>query len=913
MTEQKPAQRSFTPDKFQVEATDAVDAGEHVVVAAPTGSGKTYIAEHAARRSVAAGRRLFYTTPIKALSNQKFNDLKAEHGSDNVGLLTGDNAINPDALIVVMTTEVLRNMLYAGAELEQLQSVVLDEVHYLQDSYRGPVWEEVIIHLPHRVQLVCLSATVSNAPELAEWIQTVRGPTTLVVETKRPVELENRYVVAERDGRSITVIPTMTGSKPNNRGFEFDPDANAAFDRRRRGKRTGGKQKRSPRRYRTPTRAEALRELRRAEMLPAIHFIFSRAACDDAAREVSSAGITLTTPEERVEIRSLADQHVHQLTTEELQTLQFDSFMEQLEAGVAAHHAGMVPVFKELVEAAFVRGLVKMVYATETLALGINMPAKSVVIDKLTKWTGEHHEFLTPAQYTQLTGRAGRRGIDEVGQALVLWSPWVTFEQVANLASSREFVLTSAFRPTYNMTANLVRRYEPERARQLLNLSFAQFRANAGIVRSEHELERLLDRRDEVVRKIESEYGPVDELRAVVREVRTRSQTDAPTDDVSFALSQLRPGQIIEAEGPGLPPHLAVVSVAYRKGNRVKVVGVDVDGDTYELDGKSLDEMPIIIGSVEVPEPYLPNSVSFKYEMSQDLSRARLTSTKRRRRTTADSTTAKARLDGDSIPRPAIKALKRLQKLDNDIDRIRRVVVKDVDSLARQFDAVLGVLRDRGHVEDWSLTSSGRRLASTYHEADLLVVESLEEGVFDGLSAPEVAALASVFGYEERGKPSKAPSGKGRRHDRGPKPPSGTIFPTSELRRRYKAVERLHRSLARDERNAGLRETKVPDPGFMNVAYQWALGLELDPVLSASESTPGDFVRNIKQLMDLLTQLAQLAPVPLTQRAARQALDALFRDLVTVSQISTDAEIEAADADLAENEAEDDENSSLEV
>ncbi len=884
----------FAPDRFQIEATEAVDAGEHVIVAAPTGSGKTYVAEHAARRTLGMGRRLFYTTPIKALSNQKFNDLKAEHGAENVGLLTGDNSINSDAPIVVMTTEVLRNMLYGGAELERLATVILDEVHYLQDSYRGPVWEEVIIHLPHRVQLVCLSATVSNAEELADWIQTVRGPTRLVVETSRPVELENRYAVAERDGRSLRVIPTLTGSKPNSKGFDFDQDANAAFERRRRGKRPTGKQKRPARRWRTPLRSEVLKELRRAEMLPAIHFIFSRAACDDAAQEVTSAGISLTSPEERVEIRRLADQHVSLLTSDELQTLGFDSLLAQLESGVAPHHAGMVPIFKELVEAAFVRGLVKMVYATETLALGINMPAKSVVIDKLTKWTGDHHEFLTPAQYTQLTGRAGRRGIDDVGQALVLWSPWVTFDQVAGLASSREFMLTSAFRPTYNMTANLVRRYEPDRARQLLNLSFAQFRANAGIVRSEHKLERLLDRRDEVIGRIEGEFGPVEAVRAAVREVATRAEGDEPTDDVSFALSQLKPGQIIEVDGPGLPPHLAVVSVAYRKGNRVKVVGVDVDAETYEVNGRSLEEIPVVVGSFDVPEPYLPNSVSFIYEISQDLARARLISPRRRRRPDPGSTAAQSRLSGDSIPRPALKALKRLERLENDIEHIRGAVVADTGSLARQFDSVLAVLRSRGHVEDWTLMSSGRRLASTYHETDLLVVESLEEGFFDGLSVPELASLASVFGFEDRSRGSRTPAAKGRSRSSGTAN-TGVVFPTSELRRRYKAVERLHRNLAREERHAGLPETKAPDPGFMNVAYQWAMGVDLGPVLAESEATPGDFVRTIKQVMDLITQIAVQAPVPLTQRAAQKAVDALFRDLVTVSQVTGDAESDASE------------------
>ncbi len=881
------ARAPFEPDPFQVAATAAVDAGRHVVVAAPTGAGKTYVAEHATRRARRLGRRIFYTTPIKALSNQKFLDLGSEHGASSVGLLTGDNTINPAAPIIVMTTEVLRNMLYAGADLDDLGTVVLDEVHYLQDSYRGPVWEEIIIHVPHRVQLVCLSATVSNAGELADWIETVRGPTSLVVETKRPVALEGKYVVTERERGRTQVIPTLVGGKPNTRGFDFDLGPPVAGDRR--GGR-GQTRRRRQMRWRTPSRSEVLRELRAADMLPAIYFIFSRAGCDDAVREVTSSGATLTTADERATIRTLAAERVRSLTAAELETLKYWQFLESLEAGVAPHHAGMVPVFKELVEAAFSAGLIKLVFATETLALGINMPARSVVIDKLTKWTGDHHEFLSPAQFTQLTGRAGRRGIDEVGQALVLWSPWVTFDQVASLVASQEFVLTSAFRPTYNMTANLVRRYEPDRARQLLNLSFAQFRNSAEVVRSEHELERLLDRRHQLVARLEREFGPLDEVRAVARETAERSQ-DA-SDDIGFALSQLRPGQIIDMDGPGLPPHVAVVSVAYRKGKRVKVVGVDVDGQTHELDGSSLDRPPVLVGEIEVPEPYLPHSVMFLHDMSLDLARARLVSSKRRRALSGqNSAIARTRFTGEGLPAPAAKALRRLDRLDQDIGSLQRRVGTDSESLARHFDAVLAVLAERGHVEGWTLAESGRRLARLYHEADLLVVEALDEGCFDGLTPMELAALASVFGFDDRRPKDPAPSG--RRGEAGPS------FPTSEVRRRYRVVERLHRQLVRAERRAGLPETRSPDPGFMNVAYQWALGVDLEHVLSGSETTAGDFVRTTKQVIDLVSQLADLAPVPVTQKVARRAADALFRDLVTISQVATPDSDEPTSTDAA--------------
>ncbi|MEL6984829.1 MAG: DEAD/DEAH box helicase, partial [Actinomycetota bacterium] len=294
----------FEPDRFQSEAFDAVDAARHAVIAAPTGAGKTVVAEYLINRRLAEGDRVFYTTPIKALSNQKYHDLAAVHGVSQVGLLTGDNTINGDAPVVVMTTEVLRNMLYAGTSIDRLAAVVLDEVHYLQDAYRGPVWEEVIIHLPRRVQLLCLSATVSNADELASWIETVRGPTTLVVETQRPVELTNRYLVGERGGSHLHLMKTLQGDRPNPKGFRYDHDPRGGGERGRRGKGRGGRggNKGPRRKWRTPDRVDVTELLASKDLLPAIHFIFSRAACDDAARSVLASGMELTSVSERKQI-----------------------------------------------------------------------------------------------------------------------------------------------------------------------------------------------------------------------------------------------------------------------------------------------------------------------------------------------------------------------------------------------------------------------------------------------------------------------------------------------------------------------------------------------------------------------------------------------------------------------------------
>ena len=367
-----PAAAPFELDAFQRRAVAAIDAGDSVLVAAPTGAGKTVVAEHAVAAALAQGAKAFYTTPIKALSNQKFADLARRHGPDKVGLLTGDNSINGDAPVVVMTTEVLRNMIYArSSALDGLRFVVLDEVHYLQDTYRGPVWEEVIIHLPPQVRLVCLSATVSNADEVAEWLRTVRGPTQLVLEEERPVELRHLYLVGDRDSEREHLVPTLVDGRPNPEASRFDnePDRGGA-GARGRGPRRG--QRRNRRRMFTPRRTDVIDLLGEREMLPALYFIFSRAACDDAVRACLDAGLRLTTPDERTRIREIVEERTGSLTDDDLDVLGYDRWSAALEAGLAAHHAGMVPPFKETVEACFAEGLVKVVFATETLALGVN-------------------------------------------------------------------------------------------------------------------------------------------------------------------------------------------------------------------------------------------------------------------------------------------------------------------------------------------------------------------------------------------------------------------------------------------------------------------------------------------------------------------------------------------------------------
>jgi Superfamily II RNA helicase len=387
----------FSLDGFQLKAIDAIDAGHSVLVAAPTGSGKTVIAEYAIERSLDLGGKTFYTTPLKALSNQKFSDLVAKHGADRVGLLTGDNTINSEAPVVVMTTEVLRNMLYERSDtLQGLMSVVMDEVHYLQDPYRGAVWEEVLIHLPLSVSMVCLSATISNAEEFGEWIRTLRGETRVVIEERRPVPLEHHYLVGrrlhpmhiERDGVLL----------PNPYVVSLDQNELKSKTYYRRGggaaqHQHSSRPREGHRRVYVPRREEVVEVLAEAGMLPAIYFVFSRAGCDRSVKWLRESGVRLTTRGEEERIRTIAEARAAWMDEDDLVTLGFYDFLDGLTAGVAAHHAGMLPMFKETVEELFEAGLVKVLFATETLSLGINMPAKTVVIEDLWKFQGERHEI----------------------------------------------------------------------------------------------------------------------------------------------------------------------------------------------------------------------------------------------------------------------------------------------------------------------------------------------------------------------------------------------------------------------------------------------------------------------------------------------------------------------------------------
>nr|MCU0260498.1 hypothetical protein [Ilumatobacteraceae bacterium] len=630
----------------------------------------------------------------------------------------------------------------------------------------------------------------------------------------------------------------------------------------------------------TPGRLEVVELLADRSMLPAIYFIFSRNQCDEAALACRDAGVVLTEPHEQRRIREIIDDRLRDLDADDLEVLGFQRFASQLEAGIAAHHAGMVPPFKEVVERCFAEGLVKVVFATETLAVGINMPARSVVIEKLTKFTGDRHDQLTPGQFTQLTGRAGRRGIDEIGYALVLWSPFVRFDQVADLAASTSFHLRSVFRPTYNMAANLVRSYSDVEAHHLLDLSFAQFQADREIVRVEARLDRQRARLAALREEARSPYGDIDDYR------RQRSQVPSvgpARDDVrELALMKLRPGTVVYArKGPYRGP-AAVIASARRKDG-MKITTITVGGDRLQLDARDFSQPPVAIGTVGLPSVFAPNRAEYRREVARRLRTAKLDHQRlaeaRSPDDDADDTGRGSLAHGphpvehDPDLRDRLRAATHAERVEREIATLTARATSRTHSLSDEFDAVLGLLDDLGYVDlrAWRLRPPGEMLAATFHECDLLVVEAVRAGLLDGLAPAELAGLVSALVYEHR----------------SPDEPPPPWFPSTDVRRRFRELAELSERLLHLERARGIAEHRPPDATFLAVAHAWVAGEGFAEVVGAEELTGGDFVRTVKQLIDLLGQIAVVAQDPATRAAAAEAVRLAFRGVVADSSVVT--------------------------
>jgi ATP-dependent RNA helicase HelY len=822
--------QAFVPDRFQLEAAEAIERGETVVVTAPTGSGKTAIAGAAIAHALESGRRSIYTTPIKALSNQKFTELREEYDEASVGLLTGDNSINGSAPVVVMTTEVLRNMMYAESpDLVDVGVVILDEVHYLQDRARGGVWEEIIVHLDRSIPLVCLSATIANAEEFAGWIEERRGPTELVVERERPVPLEVTYLVRDRySGHELRMFPVFSGSRPNERLGSML-------------RRDGGRRSR----YASPRRHETCEMLDRHGLLPAIYFIFSRRGCEAAAQVVVDRGLRLTTRDEADEITDFAARATAHLDPGDLDVLGYARWLHLLRAGVAPHHAGMVPAMKEAVEGLFERGLVRLVFATETLALGINMPARTVVLEGLSKFTGETHEILEPGDFTQLTGRAGRRGIDTEGTAVVLHSDYVAFDRVAGIAARGAHPLRSSFRPTFNMAVNLVARYDRDRAERLLGASFAEFARTRRRAALEEDIAADEARLQELM--AEATHPDVDVFGLLDEDGRSHAAV------VGEFVRSTSPGDILEWHERGKTRRVVVVAVG--SGKHPRVLGVDADGDSRRFASGRLPSSLSLVGRIDLEAPIRPRDGAYRRRIAERLAEFR---------PQIEPVTAYNAAAGlpDDIG-PHLEAARGARRLQGRLDARRRRAAAVGPAIVRRFRAILAVLDAMGYVDGWTLSPGGERLRTIYNDLDLVLAESLRVGAFDRLDAPGVAALASCFTYQ-------------------PRRAEGAAGWPEMLREAGAKVEDVHARITALEREHGLDPSRSVEPGFAATAAAWAAGAPLERIFDDDDTGGvGDFVRNARQLIDLLRQIDETRLLEPT--VVREALRGIERGVVAAA------------------------------
>ncbi|MDZ5078461.1 DEAD/DEAH box helicase [Nesterenkonia sp. HG001] len=961
-------EQGFELDEFQLEACRHLEAGKAVLVAAPTGAGKTIVGEFAVHLGLATGTKTFYTTPIKALSNQKYQDLVADHGVDRVGLLTGDTSINAGAQIVVMTTEVLRNMLYSDSEaLQNLSYVVMDEVHYLADRFRGAVWEEVIIHLPEHVQLVALSATVSNAEEFGAWLDTVRGETAVVVSEHRPVPLWQHMLVDHQlhdlfitdddqhdaaEGGQLLVNPELQ---------RLAQRQQAPPSRRSGGHRSRGRGRRDPRRERASERRSStqmsagvsgisgssgararvnrprmIRALDRDGLLPCISFIFSRAGCEAAVEQCLRAGIQLTTREEAREIASRVEQMGWELPAEDLSVLGYDSFREALVNGVASHHAGMLPPFKELVESLFAEGLLKVVFATETLALGINMPARTVVLEKLDKFNGESHVDVTPGEYTQLTGRAGRRGIDVEGHAVVVWQPGMDPRQVAGLASRRTYPLNSSFRPSYNMAVNLTAQFGRDRARTILESSFAQFQADRSVVGQAREVAQRESSMKGYAQAMTChlgdfrEYAELRRRLAEVQKGQAKARNRQRRRELVRVLAALQPGDVVEVAGRRRMGECLVVHSAPEHDPRPNVI--TAAGQLRRLTVEDFSQPPEVLTSIRLPRKPQVKVPKVRRDLAAAMRSALRDRVPPRRDAPAPGFGFVDEPDEDAVDslesqlrrhpchscgerEEHARWAERWWRLRRETDQIKERINRRTGSIAKTFDRICGVLVELGHLvpepeslpgsaaesasggaradvqvpssqgewdaPEFAVTERGQRLRRIYGERDLFTEMLQQRGVLASLSAAELAAFSTVLTYQAK------------RDDEGAMPQ----MPTQRLNAAVRAAVDVHDELEALEKQHHLEPTPAPEMGLVVPMHAWASGLSLRQALEDSPLAAGDFVRWAKQCVDSLDQLGR-APHTAARLSARchEAVDLVARGVVAYSAVAALPGLDEGDA-----------------
>jgi ATP-dependent RNA helicase HelY len=867
--------KEFPLDHFQIDACKALESGNSVLVAAPTGSGKTVVGEFAIYLAQHNSSKAFYTTPIKALSNQKFHELIEIYGEDKVGLLTGDVSINGEAPIVVMTTEVLRNMLYVqSSTLKGLLHVIMDEVHYLADRSRGAVWEEVILHLPPSVQITALSATVSNIEEFGAWLTSVRGETSVVLEEHRPVPLW-QWVAADKEIHDLFIDETGSRINPNL--------INLFRDDQRQMKGVRGRQRYS---RHTPFKERLIRDMDQEGLLPAIWFIFSRKGCDQAVEHCLSSNVKLTSPAERSEILRVIQQRTNDLPDDDLAALNFGNWSEALSRGIAAHHAGLIPRFKEIIEELFQQGLIKLVFATETLALGINMPARSVVIEKLSKWNGETHVSLTAGEYTQLTGRAGRRGIDDEGNSIVLWHENFDPMVLGGLASTRTYPLKSSFRPGYNMAVNVIDALGFNRTENLLNESFAQFQSDAGsagLLTQKRKNEEALTGYAEAMTCHLGDFLEYSTIRNSISEIEkgnVRNNRLLLNNTIDEVLRALQIGDVILAQHGRRTGPVVVIENLSVPDSEPRIITMNLEKEVRRMRKSDFVAEIEIVGKIKLPANFHGRSASSKNDLLSKLKKVQISGSPRSKGKAFDADMEVAiqtlRIEMRNHPchgcndrEEHARWSERYFRLHRDTANIDEQLRKRSNIIARDFENVCDVLLELGYLigtrPDLETTKIGKQLKGIHAESTLLISEAINTGIFSELNPSELAAVVSIFVYE-----SRKDETEGLRMNNAKI--SATIAEVNKQFHAIRAIETAHK----------LNTISKPDPGFAPLIYNWANGNNLLQVLRKSDISAGDFVRTTRRIIDVLEQISHVSTNEV-RGSALEAVALLRRGIVSAS------------------------------
>ncbi|MDF5707642.1 MAG: RNA helicase [Nostoc sp. S4] len=865
----------FELDLFQKDAIASLNAGRSVVVCAPTGSGKTLVGEYAIYRALSRGKRVFYTTPLKALSNQKLRDFREKFGFDLVGLLTGDASINRDAPILVMTTEIFRNMLYGtpigqvGISLVDVEAVVLDECHYMNDRQRGTVWEESIIYCPREIQLAALSATVANSDQLTDWLNRVHGPTDLIYSDFRPVPLEFHFCNPKGLFPLLNDSKTKINPRLANRG------------KRRQGDR--GKAGRPE----APGIIYTLSHLQQRDMLPAIYFIFSRRGCDKAVAEVGD--LWLVNNEESQILREQIDEFLNR-NPEAGRSGQ----IAPLYRGIAAHHAGILPAWKALVEELFQQGLIKVVFATETLAAGINMPARTTVISTLSKRTDTGHRLLNASEFLQMAGRAGRRGMDKQGHVVTVQTPFEGAKEAAYLATSKPDPLVSQFTPSYGMVLNLLQTHTIEQARELIERSFGQYMATLHL-RPEYdeiaELQAQLAQLHEQIAAVdENELAIYEKLRQrlkVERQILKTLQEQAHSDrqeQLAMMLGFAVSGTLLSLKGKNIPVSSPVTAVLVGKtpdsGEAPYLVCLGYDNRWYVASTTDVVDLYAELPRVEVPPEVLPpaemllkpgqsqlgtqetfaiatripNPVESLYlapEVAEQLSRV---------------TAIQEQVEAHPVHQSGnvgtiFKRRARYVELEAELEELQGVVEQQSQRHWEEFLNLIAILQHFGALDNLVPTQLGQIAAAIRGENELWLGLVFASGELDNLDPHHLAAAAAALVTET------------------PRPDSKVNFDLSnEVTEALAKLRGIRRQMFQLQRRYNVALPIWLEFELIALVEQWALGIEWTELCQNTSLDEGDVVRILRRTLDLLSQIPHVPHLPDSfQRNAYRAMQLIDR------------------------------------